>query len=125
MTKFEEDVTQFLIACDHKIGKEYSIDRDQVQLYMNLLVEEFLELLTSFNLHNEEDFLDAVGDCLWVLIGLSLSSGAPLNDLWEEIKTSNFSKVIDGKVIKNRKGKIMKPSSFRKPDIAKILCRKS
>ena len=123
--KFEEDVAKFLIACDHEIRKNFSLEGEQVKLYLNLLTEEFLELITSFNRDDEEEVLDAIADTLWVLLGLSLSSGVPLDSLWEEVKKSNYTKIVDGRVIKNRNGKIMKPSSFRKPDIAKVLCRKS
>jgi predicted HAD superfamily Cof-like phosphohydrolase len=41
--------------------------------------------------------------------------------VWEEVRASNMSKFVDGKAIKNKDGKIMKPDSYFRPDIAKVL----
>ncbi len=42
-------------------------------------------------------------------------------DLFDEVHSSNMSKVVDGKVIKNEFGKIMKPDTYFKPDLSKII----
>jgi predicted HAD superfamily Cof-like phosphohydrolase len=48
--------------------------------------------------------------------------GIDFDKVWEEVKASNMSKVSDsGKIIKREDGKVLKPDTYFKPDIEKVL----
>ena len=49
------------------------------------------------------------------------SAGIDFDKIWKEVKSSNMSKFVEGKFIKNDAGKIMKPKTYFKPDIKKAL----
>jgi predicted HAD superfamily Cof-like phosphohydrolase len=49
------------------------------------------------------------------------SVGIDFDKIWTEVKSSNMSKFVDGKFIKNDVGKIMKPETYFKPNIKKAL----
>lgn len=66
----------------------------------------------------ETEFLDAIGDLIYVLIGLALKAGYDLDGASREIHRSNMSKLgADGKPIFNKKGKVMKGLNFTLPDL--------
>ena len=58
---------------------------------------------------------------LGVIMGMCNSVGIDFDKIWEEVKSSNMSKFVDGKFIKNDAGKIMKPETYFKPNIKKAL----
>jgi predicted HAD superfamily Cof-like phosphohydrolase len=45
----------------------------------------------------------------------------PFDDVWREVKAYNMSKCVDGKVIKNEAGKVMKPDTYCKPNVKEAL----
>ena len=53
--------------------------------------------------------------------GLMYSLGIDPQTVWEEIAKSNFSKIVDGKLSKRDDGKILKPNTFRPPNIQRAL----
>ena len=88
------------------------------QIFLNNKNGTFREVLT------EEDLVevaDGLADMVWVIMGMCNSIGIDFDKIWEEVKSSNMSKFVDGKFIKNEAGKIMKPETYFKPDIKKAL----
>ena len=95
---------------------------DQEHLYMELVTEEYTELLEAFRNKDVVETADAVADLVWVLVGLASTLGIPFDPVWNEVKRSNESKVTDGKLLKNVKtGKVMKPDTYSAPDLEAIL----
>lgn len=67
---------------------------------------------------------DALGDQLYVLLGTILKHGLQhkIEEVFSEIHSSNMSKLgDDGKPIFRPDGKILKGSSYFKPNIFKVL----
>ena len=64
---------------------------------------------------------DGLADMVWVIMGMCNSVGIDFDKIWAEVKSSNMSKFVDGKFIKNDAGKIMKPETYFKPNIKKAL----
>ena len=64
---------------------------------------------------------DGLADMVWVIMGMCNSAGIDFDKIWKEVKSSNMSKFVEGKFIKNDAGKIMKPETYFKPDIKKAL----
>jgi predicted HAD superfamily Cof-like phosphohydrolase len=108
------DQYNFMRACDQTTG---TLDKDQYQLYCNLIREEFDELCESDNI---VDDLDALIDILVVTIGAIHSLGANGEAAWNEVMRTNFAKIDPetGKVRKREDGKVLKPDGWTPPNLA-------
>ena len=95
---------------------------DQVQLYMDLITEEYIETLTAYNNGDVVELADGLADMVWVIMGMASSLDIDFDDVWEEVYRSNMSKFVDGVAIRNPEtGKIMKPDTFSEPDLKTVL----
>jgi predicted HAD superfamily Cof-like phosphohydrolase len=114
MTNPFRDQEKFMRACDQTVGE---FNRDQYQLYCNLIQEEFSELVAS---DNKVDDLDALIDILVVTVGAIHSLGADAEGAWKEVMRTNFAKIDreTGKVRKREDGKVLKPHGWTPPELA-------
>lgn len=98
-------------------------DQKTIELRKELIWEEFNELLDAFHEQDLVASADAVIDLLVVVIGTGLQLGLPLEELWDEVHTSNMSKMdpLTGKPNKNECGKVIKPSTYYAPRIKEVL----
>ena len=108
-----QDQARFMQASGQTVGQ---FNRDQYQLYCNLIHEEFNELVASDNI---VDDLDALIDILVVTIGAIHSLGANAQGAWQEVMRSNLAKIdpVTGLVQKREDGKILKPQGWTPPDL--------
>jgi predicted HAD superfamily Cof-like phosphohydrolase len=113
MTNPFQDQTRFMQACGQTVDQ---FNRDQYQLYCNLIQEEFSELVSS---STKIDDLDALVDILVVTIGAINSLGADAEGAWNEVMRTNFAKVdlATGLVRKRADGKILKPNGWKPPNL--------
>lgn len=118
---YQKDVEDFMTAGDQPIKKELSLKGEQQNLYMNLITEEYRETIEAFDNNDLIEVADGLADMVWVIMGMCSSCGIDFNKVWEEVKASNMSKFVEGKAIKNEAGKIMKPETYFKPDLKKVL----
>ena len=118
---YQKDVENFMTAGEQPVKKELSLKGDQQTLYMNLITEEYKETLEAFENNDLIEVADGLADMVWVIMGMCSSCGIDFNKVWEEVRASNMSKFVDGKAIKNEAGKIMKPETYFKPNIKKVL----
>ena len=118
---YQKDVSEFMILGEQKVSPVLNLKNDQTQLYMNLIEEEFNETLNAFIEDDLVELADGLADMVWVIMGMCNSAGIDFDKVWKEVKSSNMSKFVDGKFIKNDDGKIMKPKTYFKPDIKKAL----
>lgn len=130
MSFYQNDVEDFMLIG----GQEYPCSQgchlyedpkendDQVQLYMDLITEEYNETLEAYRNGDIVELADGLADMVWVIMGMASSLDIDFEDVWEEVKRSNMSKFVDGVAIRNPKtGKIMKPDTFSEPDLARVL----
>lgn len=112
-----DDVRIFMDACDQNeigFGK-------QSDLYMNLISEEFNELLHAYTEKDMVEIADACRDLIWVIEGLEHTLNIPQQEVWDEVARSNLQKISpDGKVIKRSDGKVQKPEGWTPPNIKAI-----
>ena len=113
-----DDVKVFMEACDQTetgFGK-------QSELYMELITEEFQELVEAFLAKDMVEIADACADLKWVIEGLEHTLNIPQQEVWDEVARSNLQKVdpVTGKVLKREDGKVMKPENWTPPDIKSI-----
>ena len=112
-----KDQAWFMQACGQTVDQ---YNKDQFNLYVQLIGEETGELADAINSNDSVETLDALVDILVVTIGAIHSMGADAEGAWEEVMRTNASKVdLDtGKVIKREDGKILKPLNWTPPNLA-------
>ena len=118
---YQKDVSNFMILGEQKIASDLNLKNEQTQLYMNLIKEEFEETAKAFDEEDLVEVADGLADMVWVIMGMCNSAGIDFDKIWAEVKSSNMSKFVDGKFIKNDSGKILKPETYFKPNIKKAL----
>lgn len=120
----QKDVRIFMEACGQDVLNSPSYElanQKQVELYMELIREEFEELKEGHADKNVVEVADACGDLIWVILGLANTLGIPMAPVWHEITQSNMSKTVDGKVVRRDDGKILKPETYFPPNIKRAL----
>ena len=122
---YQSDVENFMKSADQTVEifpKTIKTNAAQARLYMDLIREEFLELETGFTSNKITEIADGGADLVWVIMGLFSTLGINFDGIWEEVKASNMSKVSEsGKILKREDGKVLKPETYFKPDINKVL----
>lgn len=122
---YQNDVEKFMAAADQYVGATPHLDENneaQARLYIDLIDEEFRELCDGFLRRHIGDIADGGADLVWVVQGLFTTLGIDFQQVWDEVRASNMSKVSDnGKIKKREDGKILKPDTYFKPDIDKVL----
>jgi predicted HAD superfamily Cof-like phosphohydrolase len=63
------------------------------------------------------ELLDGCVDVMVVSIGNVMSQGADIEGACDEVNRANLSKLVDGRVIKDENGKILKPSGWIAPNM--------
>lgn len=116
----QSDVRAFHEKFGCAIGTEGpKVPDDHVtSLRMNLVSEEYAELLTAWQAHDLAEIADAIGDLIYVLLGFAITYGIDMVPVWRAIQESNMAKV--GGATRGD-GKIMKPEGWVSPDIAGII----
>jgi RimJ/RimL family protein N-acetyltransferase/predicted HAD superfamily Cof-like phosphohydrolase len=122
-----------------------SVDRDRVHMRLALVAEELAELVEAVygeasgaemsaaftravaaddGTRDAIEAADALGDLTYVVYGMALECGIPLDEVLAEIQASNLSKLgADGRPIYREDGKVLKGPGFFPPDIAGVLAR--
>jgi len=120
----QEHVATFMKAGGQQVYKDLQscIANEQSYLYWKLINEESEELLEAMLKDDTVEIADAIGDSIWVLLGLACTLGIDMDRVWQEIRASNMSKFpLDGKPKFREDGKILKPDTFFEPDIKHAL----
>lgn len=123
MSKVFTDVNRFMTAAGQVIPP-FNADRsDQSNLYMNLIREEFCEMMNAETESNDTEICDACFDLIWVVVGYMHSRGWNCEDIWDEGSQSNLSKIDHetGRVIRREDGKILKPDGWKPPNFEKFV----
>lgn len=125
---------------DQALFMQATEQQPDANLYMNMVREEVQELeegwakLCRYNgPENQAEVADAIMDSIYVLAGLanSLFGADMAQQMWQEVQRSNLSKIraietdsgIEYAVKRRDDGKIIKPESFRAPDLFGIIAR--
>ncbi len=90
---------------------------DTVDLRWELLEEEYKELVQALVDSDLAGIADGCADVLYVLIGLCVSYGIYLPDIWEAVHNKNMSKTG----VKRADGKVMKQDGFKHANIKELL----
>ena len=104
-----------------KIKPYFSTDKINSLRY-DLIREELEELKVAIQNKDLLEVADALTDILYVTYGAGHAFGINLDQCFEEVQSSNMSKLSDdGKPIYNDSGKVMKGPKYFKPDLTKFI----
>ena len=122
MTNFEK-VGIFMKTFGQDVKQSSSFSTDKInKLRVSLIKEELDELIEAMDKKDLVEVADALTDILYVTYGAGHAFGINLDDCFEEVQSSNMSKLAkDGRPIYNDKGKVMKGPNYFKPDLNKFI----
>lgn len=130
MTNPFRDQEKFMRACDQSVTG----DEKQFDMYLDLIREEYKELLVAQGLDDEHkrtgvadpvETLDALIDIIVVTIGAIHSAGYDAEGAWKEVMRTNFAKIDKetGKVRKREDGKVLKPVGWTPPELSPFITK--
>ena len=122
MTNFNK-VGNFMKTFGQEVKSKPSFSTDKInKLRLDLIKEELEELKEAIENKDLLEVADALTDILYVTYGAGHAFGIDLDKCFEEVQSSNMSKLdINGKPIYNDAGKVMKGSNYFKPNLSKFL----
>ena len=122
MTNFEK-VRIFMKTYGQEVKDKAGFsDARTNKLRIDLIKEELDELTEAMQDENLLEVADALTDILYVTYGAGHAFGIDLDKCFEEVQSSNMSKLgDDGKPVYNEAGKVMKGPNYFKPDLSKFL----
>ena len=122
MTNFQK-VKTFMQTFGQEVKLKPSFSSDKInELRYNLIREELEELKQAMDNKDILEVADALTDILYVTYGAGHAFGINLDKCFEEVQSSNMSKLgDDGKPIYNDSGKVMKGPNYYKPNLLKFL----
>jgi hypothetical protein len=130
MSNVFRDQAKFMNACGQSVGES---NKDQFNLYLGLIKEEYLELLVAQGIDpstgdqvsavDKVETLDALLDIMVVTVGALQSLGVDAEGAWKEVMSTNFAKIdsLTGQVRKREDGKILKPTGWQPPQLTKYI----
>lgn len=120
MANVFKDQKKFMKAGDQTV-KGYN--QEQFDMYVKLMDEEWNELKEAIAANDDIEKLDALIDFIVVTVGAIHSAGYDGENAWKEVMSTNFSKIDKetGKVRKREDGKILKPTGWVAPNLAKFV----
>lgn len=95
------------------------LDKDAYEFRVKFMQEELDEFLTACDEGNMAEAADALGDLVYVAMGLALMMGLPWPEVWDEIQKANLTKVRATEVSQSKRGSLLdvvKPEGFVPPD---------
>lgn len=126
MDIYEQQVLECHQAMDLAINEPYSVPL--LELRQKLLNEELEELNVEFaNLINEikasgntttpsrARMMKELADLQYVLSGMVVALGIPIEETFARVHKSNMSKLVNGKVLKRADGKFLKGPNYQPP----------
>jgi len=121
MTEQIEQVREFYTAFKQPIGEGLDINRSLLK--DRILREEVNELINACLDEDNIEALDAVVDCMYILIGTAIELGIDhlIPAAFAEVHRSNMTKLdANGNPVFRADGKITKSELYEKPNLKKL-----
>ena len=122
MSNFNK-VKKFMETFGQEVKEQVDFPNQKIQdLRYDLIKEELEELKVALEEKNLKEVADALTDILYVTYGAGHAFGIDLDKCFEEVQSSNMSKLDHNeKPIYDKNGKVMKGPNYFKPNLEKIL----
>lgn len=88
---------------------------ETLRLHHRLIDEEVRELRDAIRERDPGEFLDALGDIVYLAYGAALECGYDLDEALKRIHQANMAKLVDGVVHRRPDGKVLKPANWVPP----------
>ena len=131
MNDYEQKVKAFHQAMEMAVDAPYT--KSLFELRQKLINEETAELNIEINdLINEISTTGTIqketklkmykelADLQYVLSGMVVALGIPMEKVFSRVHQSNMSKLVDGKPLKREDGKVLKGPNYKKPDLSDL-----
>ncbi len=131
MEEYESQVFECHQAMELDINSELSVQL--LELRQKLLNEEMGELnieidnlLTELRMtgkttvESRAKMLKELADLQYVLSGMVVALGLPMQEVFSRVHKSNMSKLVNGKVLKRADGKFLKGPNYQPPYLQDI-----
>ena len=122
------DVIKFREAFNLPIYKKPTmLTFEEFKLHVGLILEEFDELGVAYHENDLQEVFDALIDLKYVVTGMGVHMGLPMDEGWAEVHSSNMSKLDEnGEPMyhdgtEGPAGKVKKSPLFREPRLDVIL----
>jgi predicted HAD superfamily Cof-like phosphohydrolase len=110
-----EQVSEFTtLAYDDIPDMPTRMDNTQVRFIAEMVNSEMIELAQAQTL---TDQVDALLDAIYYIQDCAIKMNVDLDPLFEIVHAANMRKVVDGKLIKDKKGKVCKPEGWYGPEL--------
>jgi len=117
-----EMVHDFHTAFGQRVGTKPEFPgASERSLRMKLMAEEMREYTEAESNNDIVNMAVELADIIYIACGTAVSYGIPLDEVFDAIHEANMKKLVDGKVIKNEHGKVVKPEGWKPADIEGIL----
>ena len=122
MSNFNK-VKTFMETFGQEVKTKPSFSSDKINsLRYDLIREELEELKEAMENKDLLEVADALTDILYVTYGAGHAFGIDLDKCFEEVQSSNMSKLDENKnPIYNELGKVMKGPNYFKPNLLKFI----
>lgn len=131
MEEYEKQVLECHQAMELAINEPYGIDllrlrqrllreeMDELDVEINTLVEE-LEKNGETSTAARARMMKELSDLQYVLSGMVVAFGIPMQEVFHRTHQSNMSKLVNGKVLKREDGKFLKGPNYKPPFLEDI-----
>lgn len=127
--RIEKDITEFRQAFGLPIHEKPTLlSPEDAGLHLELINEEFTELVEAYDEADIVEVFDGIVDMMYVLGGLAVHMGLPLEEGWREVHASNMSKLDENgePIISDGtdgfpKGKVLKSDTHFQPNLETIV----
>ena len=129
----EDSLEEFHKAFGHPVDEVMTVDG--MEFRRSLIVEEFTELMSEISqvsialargrkptLEVRENLLKELCDLQYVISGMAVAFGLPLQIAFNRVHSSNMSKLgEDGKPLYREDGKVLKGPNYEPPDLKDLV----
>ena len=131
MNKYEELVKECHKAMELSIDDIYSVDlltlrkklineeTEELNVEIDTLINE-LKTTGYVSKETKLKMFKELADLQYVLSGMVVSLGIPMEEVFQRVHNSNMSKLVDGKPLKREDGKFLKGPNYKKPDLSDL-----
>lgn len=119
---YSKKVKDFARACGDIAPHPQLFSPQQIDFLAEMVRDEFDEFKEAKDVVEQAD---ALVDILYYVVHAAAKHGYDLDPVFDIVHEANMKKVVNGKVIKRKDGKIMKPEGWESPEplIAKEIAR--
>ena len=131
MNKYEELVKECHKAMELSIDDAYSVnlltlrqklineETDELNVEINTLIDE-LKITGTILKETKLKMFKELADLQYVLSGMVVSLGIPMEEVFQRVHNSNMSKLVDGKPLKRADGKFLNGPNYKIPDLSDL-----